>query len=133
MIDLITEDIMGTNQEIRIKVMGVGGGGCHIETCQKIQYLRPRSHAVSYVMLAYRIAYYKVHFPSAFYKAYFSVRSIESDADVISAGKEALKKRLEEQEALQGPSFEEASVLVVSERLAVLRVAWEMLLRGFTV
>lgn len=103
----------------------------YIETCQKIRYLRSRAHEVSYVMLAYRIAYYKVHFPSAFYKAYFSVRSIESDADVISAGKEALKKRLEEQEALQGPSFEEASVLV-SERLSVLRVALEMLLRGFT-
>ena len=30
MIDLITEDSMGINQEIRIKVMGVGGGGCHV-------------------------------------------------------------------------------------------------------
>ena len=115
-----------------VKTLKEGGvPDWYIESCQKIRYLCPRAHAVSYVMLDYRLAYYKVHYPSAFYKAYFSVRSVEPDADVISAGKAALKKRLEEQEAIQRSFFEEFSG-IVPERIAVLRVAWEMLLRGFT-
>ena len=114
----------------------------YIEACQKVKYLFPRAHAVSYVMMAYRIAYYKVHYPAAFYAAYFSVNAEVFDADVVTAGKEAVKKRISELNA-EYPGLEKNSwnltweryeeLEAVREKLFNLQVALEMLLRGFTV
>ena len=56
----------------------------------------PRAHATAYVMMAYRIAFCKVHYPLAFYAAYFSIRAAEFDADIISKGKLAVRDKLDE-------------------------------------
>lgn len=114
----------------------------YIEACQKVKYLFPRAHATSYVMMAYRIAYYKVHYPAAFYAAYFSVYDEAFDADVITVGKEAVKKRISELSA-KYPDLEEDSRKLSWERYEelkpvlakffALQVALEMLLRGFTI
>lgn len=113
----------------------------YIEACQKVKYLFPRAHAVSYVMMAYRIAYYKVHYPLAFYAAFFSVNDGPFDVDVITAGKEAVRKRISElqadypdlEEDVYKLDWERYEVLeTVEERILALQVALEMLLRGFT-
>ena len=99
----------------------------YIESCQKIKYLFPRAHATAYVMMAYRIAYCKVHYPLAFYAAYFSIRADAFDANLIVQGKEAVKKTLKELEALEKPDDKQKELIVV------LQLAWEMYLRGFSV
>ena len=99
----------------------------YIESCQKIKYLFPRAHATAYVMMAYRIAYCKVHYPLAFYAAYFSIRADASYANLIVQGKEAVKKTLKELEALEKPDDKQKELIVV------LQLAWEMYLRGFSV
>jgi DNA polymerase-3 subunit alpha (Gram-positive type) len=98
----------------------------YIESCQKIKYMFPKAHAVAYVLMAYRIAYCKVHHPLAFYAAYFSIRADDFDADLIVQGKEVIKARLREIEQIGN----KASVKEKSLQ-TILEVALEMFLRGF--
>ena len=114
-----------------IKVMKDGGiPQWYIDSCLKIKYLFPRAHATAYVMMAYRIAFCKVHYPLAFYAAYFSIRAAEFDADIISKGKLAVRDKLDEIIEL-----EKQKKLSVKDKgfQVVLELAWEMYLRGFSV
>lgn len=56
----------------------------YIDSCRKILYLFPRAHAAAYVLLSYRIAYYKAHDPLAFYCAYFATNAIDFDRDFLT-------------------------------------------------
>ena len=100
-----------------------------IDSCQKIKYLFPRAHATAYVMMAYRIAYCKVHYPLAYYAAYFSIRAAEFDANVISRGKDYVKMQIDK---LMEQSKETKLDAKHKDILIVLQLAWEMYLRGFT-
>lgn len=114
-----------------IKVMKDGGiPQWYIDSCLKIKYLFPRAHATAYVMMAYRIAFCKVHYPLAFYAAYFSIRAAEFDANIISRGKQAVRDKLDEIIAM-----EKQKKLSVKDKSfqVILELAWEMYLRGFFV
>ena len=101
----------------------------YIDSCQKIKYLFPRAHATAYVIMAYRIAYCKVHYPLAYYCAYFSIRADEFDANEIIKGESHIKAQINELEKL---SNERELDLKEEGTLAVMQLAYEMLLRGFT-
>ncbi len=60
----------------------------YIESCQKIKYLFPKAHAAAYVVNGFRIAYYKMHHPLAFYAAYFTIRAAALDAEAMLLGDE---------------------------------------------
>ena len=98
----------------------------YIESCQKIKYMFPRAHATAYVMMAYRIAFCKVHYPLAYYAAYFSIRAAAFDADIISMGQKAVEEKMQELEAKDKREAKEEELYVV------LQLAWEMYIRGFT-
>lgn len=68
----------------------------YLDSCKKIKYMFPKAHAVAYVTMAFRIAYFKVHYPVAFYIAYFSVRADDFDASIMAQGKECAKNALAE-------------------------------------
>ena len=62
---------------------GDGGGNgragvpdWYIWSCKQIKYMFPKAHAAAYVMMAFRIAYFKVYYPLAYYAAYFSIRAL---------------------------------------------------------
>lgn len=99
----------------------------YIESCQKIKYMFPKAHAVAYVMMAFRIAYCKIHYPLPFYASYFSVRATEFDADLVIQGEQALRNKLAEFDQKGNTmSAKEKSMQTIVE------MALEMYLRNFT-
>ena len=97
----------------------------YIDSLAKIGYLFPKAHAVAYVMMAFRIAWYKVHEPLAFYATFFSVRAKAFDAEICCAGKDAVKKKIHEIENNKGATAVEQSLMTTLE------VCYEFYLRGF--
>ena len=62
----------------------------YIDSCKKIKYMFPKAHACAYMMMAFRIAYFKIYYPLAYYAAYFSIRAADFDYAKMCGGKEHL-------------------------------------------
>ncbi len=99
----------------------------YIDSCKKIKYMFPRAHAVAYVMMSLREAYYKVYHPLEFYAVYFTTKVSAFDENVILKGKQAVLDRMAEIERLG----KDAAKKEESE-YTVLEVAYEMYARGFS-
>ena len=63
----------------------------YIWSCKKIKYMFPKAHAAAYVMMAFRIAYFKVNYPLAYYTAYFSIRASAFNYELMCQGREKLE------------------------------------------
>ncbi|NGP44093.1 PolC-type DNA polymerase III [Bacillaceae bacterium SIJ1] len=98
----------------------------YIDSCLKIKYMFPKAHAAAYVLMAVRIAYFKVHHPILFYAAYFSVRADDFELDTMKNGSNAIRKRLEEISAKGLEASPKEKSL-----FTVLEIALEMCERGF--
>lgn len=96
----------------------------YIESCKKIKYMFPKAHAVAYVMMSFRIAYFKVHHPEAFYATYFTMKANDFDAELIVKGKDQVKSKIEELENIGNDKTAKEKNL-----LTVLEVALEMYAR----
>ena len=68
----------------------------YIKSCEKIKYMFPKAHAAAYVTNAFRIAWFKVHEPKAYYAAYFTIRADEFDSDIMCYGKEKVINKMKE-------------------------------------
>ena len=66
----------------------------YIKSCEKIKYMFPKAHAAAYVTNAFRIAWFKVHIPLAYYTAYFSIRAKAFDAEYMIYGKDKVKNKM---------------------------------------
>lgn len=99
----------------------------YIWSCLQIKYMFPKAHAAAYVLMALRVAYYKVHEPLLYYCAYFSVRADDFDLVAMVQGKDMVKMRMKEiNDKGLDASVKEKNLLTVLE------IANEMLERGFT-
>ncbi|MGM0500963.1 MAG: PolC-type DNA polymerase III, partial [Bacillota bacterium] len=68
----------------------------YIKSCKKINYMFPKAHAAAYVMMAYRIAYFKVHYPQAFYNTYFTIKADDFNAQIVLKGKSFIEQKIKE-------------------------------------
>ena len=86
----------GLTDEWEEKMREAGVEEWYIESCKKIKYMFPKAHAVAYVMMAFRIAYFKVYEPLAYYTAYFGIRAKAFDYELMCLGKEKLENTMKE-------------------------------------
>ena len=68
----------------------------YIKSCEKIKYMFPKAHAAAYVTNAFRIAWFKVHKPEAYYAAYFTIRADEFDSEIMCYGEDRVKNKMKE-------------------------------------
>ena len=100
----------------------------YIGSCQKIKYMFPKAHAVAYVMMSFRLAYYKVHYPEAFYATYFTMKAEDFDADLIVKGLDVIRNKMEELTSMGNDATAKEKNM-----LTVLEVAYEMYARGIEI
>jgi len=98
----------------------------YIDSCYKIQYMFPKAHAAAYVTMAFRIAYCKVHYPLAFYMAYYSVRADDFDYALMANGHGVVKEKIKEISEMETKTQKDKNVL------SILEVCDEMYARGYS-
>ena len=116
----------GIPDEWQAKMLEVGVPQWYLDSCLKIKYMFPRAHAAAYVLMALRIAYFKVYFPLTYYAAFFSVRADDFDVVAMAHGKNAVKAAIKE----INDKGNEASAKE-KNLMTILELANEMLERGF--
>ena len=109
------------------EMVAAGVPDWYIGSCKKIKYLFPKAHAVAYCMMAFRIAWFKVYYPLAFYAAYFYRRSQKGgfDATLMTGGMEAVLANI------KAIDDDENATAKDEDMLTTLEVVYEFYLRGF--
>lgn len=98
----------------------------YLESCEKIKYMFPKAHAAAYVMMALRVAYFKVYYPLAYYAAFFSIRATSFNYELMCMGKERLEYYMNDyQNRKNDLSDKEKSTL------EDMKIVQEMYARGF--
>lgn len=100
----------------------------YIESCKKIKYMFPKAHAAAYVLMAVRIAWFKIHYPIYYYCMFFSIRCDAYDIDTMIKGEKAIVNKLQHIKMLM-----DTNVATKKDKdiFATLELALEMYLRGY--
>lgn len=98
----------------------------YIDSCKKIEYMFPKAHAVAYVTMAFRIAWFKVHIPLAYYAAFFSIRADEFDSEIMIGGKQKVREKMAEIKMLGNEASKKDENMY-----PILEIVLEMYERGF--
>lgn len=98
----------------------------YIDSCKKIKYMYPKAHAVAYVMMAFRIAYFKMYHPLAYYAAYFSIRATAFNYELMCMGQAKLNDTIADYYARK-----DSLTSKEQDTLKDMRLVQEMYARGF--
>ena len=97
----------------------------YLWSCKKIKYMFPKAHAVAYVMMGIRIAWFKIHEPLAYYAAFFTIRATAFDYGLMCQGKEAIDNHIKAYKANPNLSKKE------QDTLRDMKIVQEFYARGF--
>lgn len=100
----------------------------YIDSCNKIKYMFPKAHAVAYVLMSYRIAYYKVHHPESFYATFFDVKLSDFQTSFLFKDFNEVSSMLEREKVKKSQRDPSA---ISNEKLSLLEVIEEMYARGY--
>ena len=117
----------GVSPEMEAAMRAIDTPEWYIDACKKIKYMFPRAHAAAYVMMAFRVAYFKVHLPLAFYSVYYTVRADAFDIAAAAGGAERVLKNIK---ALRQKEKDKTIETKEEDLLVILEVVYEMNLRG---
>lgn len=115
----------GLTEEMEQNLTNLHAPDWFVNSLRKIKYLFPRAHAAAYVMMSFRTAYYKVHYPLAFYSVYFTARADAFDVEAASGGEERVLKNIKAI-AAKGKAAEQKE----QDLMSILEVVYEMNRRG---
>jgi DNA polymerase III subunit alpha, Gram-positive type len=118
----------GLTPEFEDEMRAQGVPAWYIDSCKKIKYMFPKAHAAAYVLMALRIAYFKVHHPIFYYSAYFSVRAADFDLLTMTKGSASIRAQIQEINAKGLEASPKEKNL-----LTVLEISLEMYERGFSI
>lgn len=103
----------------------------YIDSLQKIKYMFPKAHATAYVMMAWRVAWYKLYYPLEYYATFFSTRVDIFDIDIMSATKQEI---INHYRSISKTIRSNENVSTKEEKLLpILEILVEMLSRGFQI
>ncbi len=114
----------GLKPEWEEAMTGKGVPDWYIWSCKQIKYMFPKAHAVAYVMMAYRIAWFKVYHKEAYYAAFFSIRASDFDYETMCHGKAQLEEHMNELKGRDDLSKKE------KDTIKDMRIVQEMYARG---
>ena len=98
----------------------------YLESCEKIKYMFPKAHAAAYVMMALRVAYFKVYYPLAYYAAFFSIRATSFDYELMCMGKDRLEYYINDYQKRKNELSDKEK-----NTLEDMKIVQEMYARGF--
>ena len=116
----------GLKPEMEEAMLAAGVPEWYIWSCKRIKYMFPKAHAAAYVMMALRIAYFKVHYPLAYYAAYFSIRASAFNYELMCQGRERLEYDMAEYKARANELSQKEQ-----DTYKDMRIVQEMYARGF--
>ncbi len=116
----------GLTPEMEQAMIAAGVPDWYIWSCKQIKYMFPKAHAAAYVMMAFRIAFFKVYYPTAYYAAYFSIRASAFNYELMCLGRNVLEQHIADYK-------KRSNTLTKKEQdtFKDMRIVQEMYARGF--
>ena len=110
--------------EDEVEMREAGVPEWYIESCNKIQYMFPKAHAAAYVTMSFRVAHFKLYYPTAFYQSYYTVRADTFDYEMMAMGQAKVKSVMQELSRVEKPTAKDKVTMTILE------VVNEMYARG---
>ncbi|HHX13091.1 MAG TPA: PolC-type DNA polymerase III, partial [Clostridiales bacterium] len=116
----------GLTADMEEAMVAAGVADWYIWSCKRIKYMFPKAHAAAYVMMAFRIAYFKVYHPLAYYASYFSIRASAFNYELMCLGRQRLEEHMADYKRRSNELTKKEQ-----DTYRDMRVVQEMYARGF--
>lgn len=117
----------GLSPDMEEAMVAAGVPDWYIWSCKQIKYMFPKAHAAAYVMMAFRIAYFKVYYPLAYYTAFFSIRASAFNYELMCQGRDRLEQHMADYKRRYNTLSKKEQ-----DTFKDMKIVQEMYARGFT-